>query len=181
MIEHIRTQIEARMTEHAATIEAYNREIIQLEQAIAAASVEAENAIRNGDSDAFAKAQERISFAEKRLAHLKTVTAAAVYSEKEAAAIAADLQRAKAKELSPLYHRVNEHLAAGDQLHRDIDAIYKKHGAAVALLSKASSDHVSAPIFPAAPQSVKEALIPAASVMYNVRIIIDGSKKMTGE
>lgn len=181
MIEHIRTQIEARMTEHAATIEACNREIVQLEQAIAAASVEAENAIRNGDSDAFAKSQERISFDEKRLAHLKAVTAAAVYSEEEADAIAVDLQRAKAKELSPLYRRLNEHLAAGDQLHRDIDAIYKKHGAAVALLSKASSDHVYAPIFPAAPQSIKEALIPAASVMSSVRIIVNGSEKMTGE
>lgn len=181
MIEHIRTQIEARMTEHAATIEAHNREIIQLEQAIAAASEEAENAIRNGDSDAFAKSQERIFFAEKRLAHLKAVTAAAVYSEEEAAAIEADLQRARAKELAPLYRRVYEHLAAGDQLCNEIDAICKKHGAAVGMLAKASDSRIYAPSFPAAPKSIKEALIPTATVMSSVRIVIDGSEKMTGE
>lgn len=138
MIKDLHTQIETRKAEHAATIEANKQEILLMKQEITAANTEAEQAIVSGNSESYAQAMERKTYAEKRLSHLQACNASTAYNAEAAAAMDANLRHTADAELLPLYRRMKEHLAAGVQLYSEIEAVLKAHQSAAYLLASAS-------------------------------------------
>lgn len=176
-MNEIITQIDARIAEHKASVEANAAEIASLENEAAAAAAAAAAAIERGYAETYTNETKRGEYIQQRLACLKKWNAGTPFTEEEARETEKRLEAECAAELLPLYHKMLKHIEDGAKLYASIAAVIQVFRDADYKLSRSAPRGAVTAIFKTVPTVVDAAL---ASVSVNrVHELIDNAEKQT--
>lgn len=167
MIKDIRTHIEEKAAEHAATLKETKEQILQLEHELERAKGDSFRAMTNGSIDAYTQAKEKQEYLQTRLEYLRSISCEHTFSEDESRRVQEDLNTHAADELRPLYIKVQEHLDAGKQLHDQILAVLKAKEETSRLLYRESPAYAVNVSFAYVPPAVKKILIPDGAAQFS--------------
>lgn len=171
------TQIDTRIAEHKASMEANAAEIASLESEAAAAATAAAAAVERGCDETYASKTKRGEYIQQRLACLKKWNTGTPFTEEEARGLEKSLEAECAAELLPLYHKALKHVEEGAKLYASIAAVLQVFRDADYKLSRYSPPGAAIAFFKTVPIIVEAAL---ASVSVNrMHELIDSTEKQT--
>lgn len=176
-MNEIVTQIDARIAEHKASVEANAAEIASLESEAAGAAAAAAAAIERGFAETYTNETKRGEYIQQRLECLKKWNAGTPFTAEEARKIEKRLEAECAAELLPLYHKMLKHIEEGAKLHASIAAVIRFFRDAEYKLSRSSPRGAIIALFKSLPTIVNTAL---ASVSVNqVHNLINSTERET--